>query len=532
MQLTEKLKSWLTEHQLVTDAASEEEMKQAVLDALTSGKLTPAKFAELTAQDEPEEDDLTRIVNEAVSRAVAPLVAATAERETKAAEAMAKSIADRIEQATRQPVEPAKASQKAAEMFGQAAEAKPRVKLAIEQYDSTKTAAYHSPDSKAYPTRGGPQKPAMIGERHLDHPSKADLAVCGAWFKRMIAKTTPQEMIPGRLRMTDHDKDLCQWAVRNMEFSDTMEGSPFDLHNRKLADFEQKALLDENVSGGDQAVPTPFDEAVIITPVLYGEVFPLVDVRTLPRGAQVDGFAIGNPTVGHTAEGSAITPFNTAGMITAFDTTIFPAVGAIELGIDFMSDSPVDLGALVTRLFGEKYMEWLDNQIVNGDGTTEPTGVLLAGSESGTDIGNPAGGDGAAAQVDDYEALMFGVGKEYQPPQDRQRCAFISNLTSYRRCRAIAVGAADERRVFGMDHRGYMILDAPFKIQNNLANSRCGYYNFRYYVMYRRLGMTVRVETAGSTLALANKVLIVCRQRWGGKLSLSGAGAYSDNWQA
>ena len=177
-------------------------------------------------------------------------------------------------------------------------------------------------------------------------------------------------------------------------------------------------------------------------------------------------------------------------------------------------------------------MTWLDNQRCNGDGTTEPTGVLLTTGETGTDIGNPAGGGGAVPQIDDYETLLFSVGKEYQPPQDRARCAFVGNLTTYSRARGIAVGAADARRIFGMTHEDYMLLGHPFKIQNNIGNQRCGYYNWRRYHMFRRLGMQVRIETGGTTLARNNEELIVVRQRWGGRFQATLAGAYSNNWQA
>jgi HK97 family phage major capsid protein len=523
MNLTEKLKSWLTENQLVPDAASDEDCKSVVLEALQDGKLTPQKLAEMTAEDEPE-DELGKIIGEAVGRAVAPLAERMESIESASAAKEAADLGDRIETATR--AEPRRASAKAAEMFQSAADqaGQPRVKAAVEQYDSTKSAAFHAEDSRSLPGQ-----PARLGDRPLDHPSRRDLAIISAWFKSMVNASGRD--IPRQWRMTDHDKQLVEWAYHNETFSGDV-GRSDEVLGTKLSDLQRKTLLDEaGGSQGEAAVPDVFDDAVLLTPVLHGEVFPLVNVVPIARGSAVDGFSLGNPTIAFTAEGGAITEFNTAAMIAGFDTTIFPAVGAITLGLDFASDSPVDIGALLVRLYGERFMEWLDNQICNGDGTTEPQGVLLAGSERGTDMGNPADGDGAAPLIDDYETLMFTVGKEWQPRQDWERCAFISNLTSYRRARGIAVGGGDTRRVFGMDHRGYRILDAPFKIQNNIANNLCGYYNFRYYRMYRRLGMQVRVETAGSTLALNNEQLIVVRQRWGGQFENNSAGAYSDNWQ-
>jgi hypothetical protein len=50
--------------------------------------------------------------------------------------------------------------------------------------------------------------------------------------------------------------------------------------------------------------------------------------------------------------------------------------------------------------------------------------------------------------------------------------------------------------------------------------------------MYRRLGLMVRIETAGSTLALANLKLIVVRMRYGGNLTLGSAAAVATTGQA
>lgn len=525
MNLTDKLKSWLTDHKLVDEAASDEECKPAVLKALQDGEMTPQELADMTAAEEPE-DELGKIIGDAVSQAVGPLANRLngMESTAKGAETLARQIDEATAQAT--PGQPSTASQKATEMFQGAGAGSPRVKLAVEDYSSTKAAAYHSRESKSLPGER-----AMYGDKPLDEPSKRDLAISAAWFKQMIARTRVE--LPQYLRMTDHDKDLVQWALRNETFSGPV-GRDGAAHGRKLSEFERKTLLDDaaGASGGEAAIPDIFDEAVILTPLLHGEVFPLVTVIPVAAGSTATGFSLGNPTVGHTAEGGAITEFVTTNMIAAYDTNIFPVVGAITLGLDFMSDSPVDIGAMVVRNYGQQMLRWLDNQICNGDGTTEPTGVLLTTGETGTDIGNPAGGDGAVPQIDDYETLLFSVGKEYQPAEDRARCAFIANLTTYRRARAIAVGAGDARRIFGMNHRDYTLLESPFKIQNDIGNQRCGFYNFRRYRMYRRLGMQVRIETAGATLALSNEQLIVVRQRWGGRFEATLAGAYSNNWQA
>src|SRR4051812_3437975 len=125
---------------------------------------------------------------------------------------------------------------------------------------------------------------------------------------------------------------------------------------------------------------------------------------------------------------------------------------------------------------------------------------------------------------------MFGIGKQYRNPA--MRPAFITNDTSYRRARSIPVGAADARRVFGMDEQSYMLLDYPVCVNNSVSNAYAMFGALAKYRLYRRQAQEVRFETAGKTLALANTVLLVVRGRFGGKVVDANAFSFSDNWQA
>jgi len=63
------------------------------------------------------------------------------------------------------------------------------------------------------------------------------------------------------------------------------------------------------------------------------------------------------------------------------------------------------------------------------------------------------------------------------------------------------------------------------KIQNDTTNADIAFCNLRYYRMYRRLGLNIRVETGGKELAQKNLKLIVVRMRFGGQLEQGGAAA-------
>jgi HK97 family phage major capsid protein len=169
----------------------------------------------------------------------------------------------------------------------------------------------------------------------------------------------------------------------------------------------------------------------------------------------------------------------------------------------------------------------LDRVIVLGNGTTEPQGILNA---SISDIGNPSGGSGAVPQVDDYEALMFSVPKQYR--QLNLRPAFFANDVTYRRARGIPVGTSDERRVFGMTHSDYKLLDHPFLINNTIGNAYAGFGCLAKYRLYRRQAQQVQFTSEGRELALKNQTLLVVRGRYGGKVVDTNAFVFSDSWQA
>src|SRR5690606_10073654 len=118
-----------------------------------------------------------------------------------------------------------------------------------------------------------------------------------------------------------------------------------------LSEMEQKALIDDGgASGALEATPIVFDDMVISAPLLHGELYPLVNEIVLDRGRRVEGVSTGFVTAGWGGvDGTAINLFNTDSYITAFDTTIFRWEGAFEFGLDFLSDTPINIVDHVVR---------------------------------------------------------------------------------------------------------------------------------------------------------------------------------------
>lgn len=416
-----------------------------------------------------------------------------------------------------------------------------RVIGAAERYGTTKTAAVYTKDTKHTHLVG---QQVYTGEngRHLDHPSELDKAISGAWFKYAVNIACKGKPLPHWAKMTEHDNNLVQYALHNVPFvgsigaNESRDDAAFRLGTRgeKLTDVQVKALLDDTVSGGLEAAPIVFDDALILFPLLHGEIFPLVSVVNLTRGRRIEGFSLSNPTLTWgTAEGTSIALFDTSSFIAAFDTTIFNCTGAMEIGKDFEDDSPVNIGEVVIQRYGEQFLATLDEQVVVGDGTTEPEGVFTATGT--TDVASDNGAAGPPT-LSDYEGLLFGVAKQYRPPQDRARCIYVSNETSYRRSRGMKVDPAaastDERRLLGLDHENYMTLGHPHKINEQIPNAKIGFFNARRYRMYRRMGLQVQLEEGGKELVRRNMRMIVVRARFGGQLEDGAAMSFIDDAQS
>jgi HK97 family phage major capsid protein len=552
MNLTERFKAWLVENGLATKEATDDEFKAAATKAITDGKLPAKEFAELTAETTDDNTLGKQLVEGMKAIADGQTALLTAIKETKTAEKpdpvttddMKRSDADWVKEIDQ-------ASDKAAQdaVLDRMKEAKQKAKVNGKDLPDPK--AITGPTVKqAHERYGTERKMAVYGEKHmfanmpvtdcgrpLYHPSDLDKAVCGAYYKLAFFKNGGSRYLDQaskKLQLTDHDRNLLEHAKNELQWTGIIGGEPqyagtdnggIAVDRRILTDGE-KAILDDTTSGGLEVAPIVFDDALILTPLLSGELAPLVNMIPTARGRRIEGASMGNPTLTWgTAEGTQIGLFVTAGFIAAFDTNIFTLTGALEIGQDFESDSPLSVGQNVINVYGNRFQRELDDVISIGNGTTQPQGVRFA---AGT---TAVAGGGVAPTVAVYEAFLFGVGIEFQPVSEASRTVYCGSLTSYGRVRGIAVGTADQRRVFGMDHGNRMIFDHPYKINNTMADTIVWFANLAHYRMYRRMGMTVRVETGGKELARANLALIVVRGRFGGQLELGGYAAVSTTMQ-
>ncbi len=555
MNLTKQLKDWLIANAGCKADASDSEFQTAAGQALATGKLTAVEFTKLTTTKEDEavssieksQQETVSLLKELVTTlkggdgsaaddAAKAAAKAAAQKAADEADAKAKAEADaKVAAEAAKKSQPSKLTKMVASIVGQQvdSEAKDwdvRVKEAADQYSTTKSAAlYPDRDQKG-------RKHSFAGEqltdngRSLDSPSDLDKALAGAWGKFQIAAAcikvagTPLrafEMLP------EHDKELLCYLAEKGEWDDSADNksrTTKGYRSRESGNVGIKTLIDDATSGGLEAAPIVFDDQIIQAPLLHGELFPLVNTVPLDRGRRVEGVSTSTVTGGWGGvDDSAITLFTTTSYVAAFDTTIFRWEGAIKIGLDFLGDSPIDFGAHITAQYGERLLEDLDDVIANGNGTTQPEGIINKSGITSVAFGG-------ANSISNIESLRYTVTKAEHRANVAATAAFCGTETSYRRWRALPVGASDNRRLFGNDHLapqggGYMISGASFRINETLTNAQIFYAVLARYRMYRRRGLVVRQSTEGDTLIRDNSLLISVMARYGGQLERAAAGA-------
>lgn len=515
--VTPKLKQYMVENHAVATDATDEVVNKTIASLLLEGKLDVAKIKELTKADA---EDATVKVKSMVADEMKSF-------KDSILSDMKAMFGDKTPE-----VKPAENAGEKAYNANIAADAGTiRVKKVTERYDDTRTAATWDKSSNPYLAKnfgGQPITQHIDGLPYsVDMPTNRAKAIAGAVFKKkaLDAMRAAGQYIPEHYKMTQHDRELLEYAAHECNWVGDFKGYTYD--GEKLTDLHVKAILDDSTSGGLEAVPIEFDALAILTPLLHSQLFPLVNIINVTR-RRIEAAKIGNPTLTWgIPDGTAIGLFNTDAFISAFDNNIHPVTGAMEMGEDFLADSPLAIGGIVVRNYGESFKQEMDNVIATGDGTTQPEGWFTV---SGVTAVTPTSA-GNAPTVSDYEGLMLGVSLAYRQEAGLgrgSRAVFLGNETSYSRARGIPVdSSADARRIFGMDEESYMMFDHRYAVNNTLTNPQYGFFCMNRYRMYRRQGLEVKFVTSNTDWQLAreNKTGLVVRARYGGAPEQGAAGA-------
>jgi HK97 family phage major capsid protein len=494
MKITKRIREYLTKNHNLPAGASDETANALFADVIASGKATASTISILQAADAADaqksvKDELRQIVRDEIGGVGGTVTKST----TQKPGALSHIMATELDNNTTDTI---------------------RVKDASERYLDVKSVGKHKLTGRPVELEGNP----------VYTPSQKELAQIGAWFKdhcRRNANAIGQSGVTSPA-ISEHEEQLLAEMRAKGRWSGTLAGER-EVNNLTLGemfgkqgadDMTLKALLNDATSGGQYLVPSHFDESAVVTyPLLHSELLPRVDLRTTNRDT-VETAAFSNPTVAWGGSDTSVSLFTTTSMITQISAGVYDVVAALEMGRDFLADSPVEVGAKLTEIYGQLFAKELDDVICKGvDSSNQPEGIFSA---SGTVTVNSDNGSTGPWTLADLEAAMFSVGKQYRIPALNP--CFLSNDTTYARLRGIAVGTTDQRRVFGMDHQSYTTFGFPHLINGDASNPQLAFVCLKRYALWRRAGVSIEFVTGGKTLALSNSCLLVARARYGGQL--------------
>ena len=533
------LKAFLIDKFGLDSGADKKAVRQLAAEKLASGELSRKKYLKLTtakADKKSPLDKLAGFIDTALDQRLAALnVTATRPDEIVTNSATAKidgsapvgiltnsatpsghQLGSPANSATQAPGTRANSATQPADIFGPAAAGEPRVKRASEQYDSTK-------GRKVYPAKGLDGRPTnhpLAGQdvtfdgRPAYEQSQLERAYSGVWLKhKLLAQLGLKHML------SDHDRDLLHDLVETGQWVGDYQdgnGAQYFSQPKTLSEIQRKTYLEDSTSGGTYLVPYFFDVDMVTYPLLYGELFPLVDLRDLGTSNQVKTPTLANLTIAAgPAEGDSpgISLQTTAGLSTVITSNVYNATGALTIGRDMLADTPIGLQDAFMQLYQVALLQWLDQAVAIGDGTTYPLGIM---NTTGTNTASAKNSTAGPWTVGDIENMVKALPKQYRGKNDK--VIFLSADSQYFRLRGIPVSTTDQRRIFGYDLDAYMFYNRPYKVQNGVAAASFGYGRIDKYRMWRRKGMELAVTDDGKTLRLANELLITARSRWAGQV--------------
>lgn len=508
------LREWLTGHgYLKADKSyTSDEVKRAGSKAISEGKLELDEFTDLVAVDwKRQKASVKSLVREAIQD----------DDETDLEREANEYAARLLNEFNKGSKETKMSTVTPEQLFKSAAEAgdpQVRVRKTSERFSTTKSVGKHEKYGHDVKCRG----------QSVESLSELEYAKLGVFFRQFLIRTNPGDDT-GIPPLKDYERDLYNEMVNSDEWSKyTEQDQTEDLVYKGR---HVKTLLDDSTSGGQDIVPVEFDDAIITFPLLHGELMPYVDLRNAHRRL-IEGASVGNVSVTWgSSEGTAFSLFNTNDLVNAINTEIHPVVFGVDVGRDFLADSPVEIGMELERRVGEKFMEEMDRVIAVGNGTDRPEGIFTSTGTTGV-LATNSSTDGPLA-IEDAINLYFGVPYQYRKLFGSH---FLMNDTSYKRFRSLATGVTgDDRLLFGMDLGSYSLFDGQgrthVRIQEDIANSQLAFCCLSKYRLYRRLGMSMRWHDEGKTLALANTRLLVMRARFGGRIMDGNAFAVMEDAQ-
>jgi len=260
-------------------------------------------------------------------------------------------------------------------------------------------------------------------------------------------------------------------------------------------DFRTQVIHNTGVPGG---VHRPY--CTVLTTSLKDGYLPTMGSVTWAAIAEEAAYGDNTPTVGQVS------------------FTTRKAGGTVKVSNELLEDSAVNLPALLSQIMGEAAGRYEDQQIIEGDGSTEPEGIRTSGTDGSDSAANNA------VAIGDFQTWYFNL-----PAQFRANAVVSTTSSAMAQIAALDVTsskgnlatATPAATLYGrptvlFDGTGW---DDATAIATNEEIGCIG--DFSNYYLIERIGMSMRRD---DSIYVANdQVGFFARNRWDGRVGLADA---------
>ncbi len=260
-------------------------------------------------------------------------------------------------------------------------------------------------------------------------------------------------------------------------------------------DFRTQVIHNTGVPGG---VHRPY--STVLTTSLKDGYLPSMGSVTWAAIAEEAAYGDNTPTVGQVS------------------FTVRKAGGTVKVSNELLEDSAVNLPALLSQIMGEAAGRYEDQQIIEGDGSTEPEGLRTSATDGSDSAANNA------VAIGDFQTWYFNL-----PAQFRANAVVSTTSSAMAQIAALDVTsskgnlatATPAATLYGrptvlFDGTGW---DDATAIATNEEIGCIG--DFSNYYIIERIGMSMRRD---DSIYVANdQVGFFARNRWDGRVGLADA---------
>ena len=366
--------------------------------------------------------------------------------------------------------------------------------------------------------------PVVDGEPHDPEDTKAQYSASHkpvGWLKNFPAAVQPKWVRDKMGSTQKEEAEVYKEAFRSW-MTHKVLGSGIEWWTASTTKPEHIRAMEEGTDAeGGFLVPEDWRDELIHDPGLPGSVHR-ASCTVVRTGRDAGNFpSIASVTWNSIVEEAAITGAESTPVVAQVAFTIFKAGGLVRVSLELLEDNAHNLPAVLTQLFNEAKGRWEDEQIIGGDGTTEPEGIRTNGV---TDV---TMANATSLVIADLHEWFWQL-----PAQFRANAKFSTTSSFMQQALALGSATAGQHLITDLTQApAERLLGKPILLFDDTGwddavaiatDEELGVYaDFRHYYLIDRVGISIR--RLNELYAGNDQVGFFARARQDGRVGLAAA---------